>query len=281
MGPWRSRRHGPSSTSRRPYAPNGSSCVLLDRAWVQAFANEKPLPELGFTDPDAILAGSGELVRWRLAQIGATPPRSRGCCARSSSDDKGVAVGTSTSTRRPTSAAWSDRVHDRPSRRQQGYATEAATGMWGWAARHGARIRRARSAPTMSRHSALIHRAGFVEVGSQIDEIDGLGRSSRSLPSAESSAGLAVTPRAGTGRRDRRRSGPPWRRPRRRAPAPRPPRAAAPRRQEDRPRCRRRERDECDPALHLGRHDPAAGVRRLEEDPRGDGTVRGMPFATG
>jgi RimJ/RimL family protein N-acetyltransferase len=61
-----------------------------------------------------------------------------------------------------------------PSRRRQGFASEAAAGMWGWAARHGARVLRASISPDNEPSLALIHKAGFVEVGSQIDEIDGL-----------------------------------------------------------------------------------------------------------
>ena len=46
--------------------------------------------------------------------------------------------------------------------------------MWDWAAQHGARILRASISPDNEPSLALIRRAGFVEVGSQIDEIDGL-----------------------------------------------------------------------------------------------------------
>ena len=67
-------------------------------------------------------------------------------------------------------------------------------------------------------------------------------------------------------------AGPSRHRPRRGAPRPRLPRAPAARCRQDRPRRRRRERDDRDPALHLGGHDPAAGVHGLGEDRRG-GTV--------
>ena len=60
------------------------------------------------------------------------------------------------------------------SRRRQGYASEAADGMWRWAAEHGARVLRASISPDNEPSLALINKAGFVEVGSQMDEIDGL-----------------------------------------------------------------------------------------------------------
>lgn len=58
--------------------------------------------------------------------------------------------------------------------RRCGYATEAAQGMWDWAAQHGARVLRASIAPENVPSLALVRRAGFDEVGQQIDEIDGL-----------------------------------------------------------------------------------------------------------
>jgi len=46
--------------------------------------------------------------------------------------------------------------------------------MWGWVARHGARVLCASISSDNESSLVLIHKAGFVEVGSQIDEIDGL-----------------------------------------------------------------------------------------------------------
>ena len=46
--------------------------------------------------------------------------------------------------------------------------------MWRWAAEHGARVLRASISPDNEPSLALIDKAGFVEVGSQMDEIDGL-----------------------------------------------------------------------------------------------------------
>ena len=46
--------------------------------------------------------------------------------------------------------------------------------MWGWAARHGARVLRASIAPHNAPSIALVRRAGFQPVGEQVDEEDGL-----------------------------------------------------------------------------------------------------------
>jgi RimJ/RimL family protein N-acetyltransferase len=58
--------------------------------------------------------------------------------------------------------------------RGQGLAGEAATAMWDWAASHGARVLRASIAPDNAPSIALVRRAGFLRVGEQIDDVDGL-----------------------------------------------------------------------------------------------------------
>ena len=104
-----------------------------------------------------------------------TPPRSRGSCARSSTAPKAWLSGTSTSTRCPTSAAWS-RSGTRSSRRAGGRATRPRRqpGCGGGLQGTARAILRASISPDNEPSLALIHKAGFVEAGSQIDEIDGL-----------------------------------------------------------------------------------------------------------
>ncbi len=149
--------------------------VLLDRTWLQAHADGKPLPDRGFADPDHFLAGSADLVRWRLAQIAADPSEEPWLLRAIVERDEGVAVGYVNFHSRPDERGMVEIGYTIvPSRRRRGYASEAAAGMWGWAARHGARILRASISPDNAPSLALIHKAGFVEVGSQIDEIDGL-----------------------------------------------------------------------------------------------------------
>ena len=149
--------------------------VLLDRAWLQAYADGKPLPDLGFADPDDILSDSAELVRWRLAQIAADPSEEPWLLRAIVNRDEAVAVGYVNFHAPPDERGMVEIGYTIvPSRRRQGYASEAADGMWRWAAEHGARILRASISPDNEPSLALIGKAGFVEVGSQIDEIDGL-----------------------------------------------------------------------------------------------------------
>ena len=61
-----------------------------------------------------------------------------------------------------------------PSWRRQGVATECVAALLAWAEAQGVRRFRASVAPGNEPSLAIIRRLGFREVGSQIDEIDGL-----------------------------------------------------------------------------------------------------------
>ena len=149
--------------------------VLLDRAWLQAYADGAALPDRGFGDPDGILADSEDLVRWRLAQIAADPSEEPWLVRAIVDRREGIAVGYVNFHAPPDDRGMVEIGYTIvPSRRRQGYASEAAEGMWAWAAEHGARVLRASISPDNEPSLALIHKAGFVEVGSQMDEIDGL-----------------------------------------------------------------------------------------------------------
>ena len=103
--------------------------VLLDRTWLQAHADGKPLPDLGFADPDDILAGSAELVRWRLAQIAADPSEEPWLLRAIVERDEGVAVGYVNFHSLPDERGMVEIGYTIvPSRRRQGYASEAAAG---------------------------------------------------------------------------------------------------------------------------------------------------------
>ena len=113
--------------------------------------------------------------RWRLAQIAADPSEEPWLLRAIVNRDEAVAVGYVNFHAPPDERGMVEIGYTIvPSRRRQGYASEAADGMWGWAAEHGALILRASISPDNEPSLALIGKAGFVEVGSQIDEIDGL-----------------------------------------------------------------------------------------------------------
>jgi ribosomal-protein-alanine N-acetyltransferase len=161
-----------------PHAPietDRLDLVLLTRGWLQASADGAPLPDLGFADPGGILADSESLVRWRLAQLAADPTEEPWLLRAIVLRDVDEAVGYANFHAPPDERGMVEIGYTiLPAQRRHGYATEAANGMWAWAARNGARILRAAIRPDNEPSLALIRRAGFVEVGSQIDEIDGL-----------------------------------------------------------------------------------------------------------
>ncbi|MGN6688406.1 MAG: GNAT family N-acetyltransferase [Actinomycetales bacterium] len=61
-----------------------------------------------------------------------------------------------------------------PQWRGQGIATEVADGMWEWARQRGAQVFVASVRPDNEPSLRILRRAGFVQVGEQIDEADGL-----------------------------------------------------------------------------------------------------------
>ena len=148
--------------------------VLLHRDWMQAYVDQRPLPDLGCTDLDRVLAGSEHVVHLRLEQL-AHDPTHEPWLLRVMVLRSGAAVGYVNFHAPPDERGMVEigyRVL--PDQRWQGYASEAAEGMWRWAGQHGARVLRASISPTNEPSLAMIRRASFVQVGEQIDDEDGL-----------------------------------------------------------------------------------------------------------
>lgn len=61
-----------------------------------------------------------------------------------------------------------------PTHRRQGYALEMTRGLLGWGAAHGARECLGSARPDNAASLAVLDRLGFVRIGEQLDEIDGL-----------------------------------------------------------------------------------------------------------
>ena len=149
--------------------------VLLTRAWLDAQHRGDPLPDLGFLDPDGFLDGAEGVVHWRVAQIAEDPSVEPWLLRAIVLRENDAAVGYANFHARPDDRGMVEIGYRiLPRHRGRGYASEAACGMWAWAARHGARVLRASIAPHNEPSLALVRRAGFVQVGEQIDDIDGL-----------------------------------------------------------------------------------------------------------
>ena len=150
---------------------------LLPYRWLQAFVHGAELPDLGFDDPHQVMVGNEGLVQLRAEQIAADPSHEpwllRMAVLRGAG--RGVAVGYANFHAPPDDRGMVEIGYQVTAHlRGQGYGSEAACGMWGWAARHGARVLRASIAPHNAPSIALVRRAGFQPVGEQVDEEDGL-----------------------------------------------------------------------------------------------------------
>ena len=150
--------------------------VLLTRAWLQAYADGRPVPGARVHRPRA---ASSRIPRRSCAggssSSTANPAEEPWLLRAIVLRDSAEAVGYANFHAPPDERGMVEIGYTiLPSQRRHGYATEAANGMWDWAARNGARILRAAISPDNEPSLALVRRAGFVEVGSQIDEIDGL-----------------------------------------------------------------------------------------------------------
>lgn len=149
--------------------------MLLTGTWLHAYVEGDLLPELGFTAPDAFLAAVQYVVRLRAEQLAHDPAQEPWLLRAMVLRDGASAVGYANFHAPPDDRGMVEIGYQvLPVHRRRGYATEAAHGMWDWAARRGARVLRAAIAPDNVPSLAMVHRAGFVEVGRQMDDVDGL-----------------------------------------------------------------------------------------------------------
>jgi [ribosomal protein S5]-alanine N-acetyltransferase len=149
--------------------------VLLTSSWLNAYVAGTPLPDLGFDDPDDFLADAAHVVHLRAEQLAHDPTQApwllRAIVLRATRG----AVGYVNFHAPPDERGMVEIGYQvLPQHRRHGYATEAAGGMWAWAARNGALVFRASVAPDNEASLAMVRRVGFVQVGSQIDDVDGL-----------------------------------------------------------------------------------------------------------
>jgi len=149
--------------------------VLLDRAWLQAYVDQQPLPNRGFSDPEDFLGGSEYVVHMRAEQAAGDPAQEPWLLRAMVVREQAVAVGYVNFHAPPDERSMVEIGYQvLPAHRRRGYASEAAEGMWRWAAQHGAQVLRASISPTNEPSLAMIRGAGFTPVGEQLDERDGI-----------------------------------------------------------------------------------------------------------
>lgn len=165
----------PDPTAEAPISTERLELVLLTGAWLRAYVGGDPLPDLGFIAPDAFLAGTEHVVRLRAEQLANDPAQEPWLLRAMVVRDNATAVGYVNFHAPPDDRGMVEIGYQvLPVHRRRGYATEAAHGMWDWAVRHGARVLRAAIASANVSSLAMVHRAGFIEVGQQMDDVDGL-----------------------------------------------------------------------------------------------------------
>lgn len=165
----------PDLSLAAPISTERLDLVLLTAAWLRGYVEGESLPELGFTDPDGFLSGADHVVGLRIAQLESDPTQEPWLLRAIVLRESVTAVGYVNFHAPPDDRGMVEIGYQvLPAYRRGRCATEAAQGMWDWAARHGARVLRASIAPDNFPSLALVRRAGFVPVGEQIDQIDGL-----------------------------------------------------------------------------------------------------------
>ncbi len=131
--------------------------------------------DLGFEDTHGFLAGADDLIKLRLADLEANPRVAPWLLRAIVDRDTRAAVGFIGFHGAPDPRGMVEVGYVvLPAFRRRGYAREALAVIEAFAAREGVRVVRASVSPGNMASLALIERGGYVHVGEQIDEIDGL-----------------------------------------------------------------------------------------------------------
>ncbi len=149
--------------------------ILLPHSWLVAFVRKLSRPDVGFIDPYDVFVDDEYLVDLRRKQIEERRTSESWLLRAVVLESTHEAVGTIGFHGPPDERGMVEigySIH--PRFRRRGLASEAANGMWQWAAAAGARIVRATINPDNEPSLALVQHAGFAHVGEQYDERDGL-----------------------------------------------------------------------------------------------------------
>jgi ribosomal-protein-alanine N-acetyltransferase len=137
-------------------------------------ALDELLGELAFSDPAGFLVGAHDVVRLRLQQLEAKPDVGAWLLRALVLRDQRIAIGFIGFHAEPDERGMVEIGYEvLPQFRRCGLASEAVAALIDWAAREGVSTVRASVGPENRASLALIARQGFVQVGEQIDEVDG------------------------------------------------------------------------------------------------------------
>ncbi len=138
-------------------------------------ASDGPVP-LGYDDPTDVLHPDRSPLHHRVPQVLADPSVNPWLVRLAVLRETGEIVGLVNFHATPDADGMVEIGYGViPEHRRRGYATEMAQTMWAYAASHPAvRTLRATFTPDNAGSRAIIEAAGFVQVGEQIDDEDGL-----------------------------------------------------------------------------------------------------------
>lgn len=149
--------------------------MLLTAPWLAAVGEGAAPPDLGFADPHDAFDDAAYVVALRREQVRLDPASEPWLLRAVVLRESGEAIGH-VGFHGPPDEHGTVEIGYRvlPAFRRRGYAREAAEAMWAAAAAAGVRTLRASVSPDNVPSLALVRAAGFVQVGEQEDEVDGL-----------------------------------------------------------------------------------------------------------
>ncbi|MGD9954439.1 MAG: GNAT family N-acetyltransferase [Candidatus Nanopelagicales bacterium] len=150
--------------------------VTVEQLLSRAPDHDGPAVPLGYADPGDVLAYDDSPLRWRIPQVREDPTANPWLIRLAVERATGTIVGLANFHAPPDARGMVEigyRVVE--AYRRQGYGREIATTMWRAAAAHpDVRVLRASVSPTNDASLAIVRAAGFVQVGEEWDDEDGL-----------------------------------------------------------------------------------------------------------
>jgi len=131
---------------------------------------------IAYDDPGDVLAYDGSPLRWRIPQVREDPASNPWLVRLAVERSSGTVVGLGNFHAPPDARGMVEigyRVVE--AYRRRGYGREIAQTMWRYAAAHpDVRVLRASVSPDNAASLAIVRAAGFVQVGEEWDDEDGL-----------------------------------------------------------------------------------------------------------
>lgn len=150
--------------------------VTVEQLLTRADDHDGDPAPLGYDDPSDILSPHDSPIRWRIPMVREDPWSNPWLIRLAVERSTGTIVGLG-NFHAPPDARGMVEIGYRvlPAHRRRGYGREIAQTMWRYAAEHpDVRVLRASVSPDNTGSLAIVQAAGFVQVGEEWDDEDGL-----------------------------------------------------------------------------------------------------------